>query len=182
MVTARDQSCNIAQNSTQLAKYVRPLTSGKNLVSIPLELENDSIDVALQFANIEAAWWYDTSDVVDHWKMYNPSKPANDLLKVNYTMALWISVQSDTDLMVVGKVPANATINLLQGWNFVGYASFIAREVGDALSGVASYSRVDGFDDISVENLRQYLDDDIMMPGYGFWIKMDSPDVWVVTN
>jgi hypothetical protein len=181
MVTARDQSCNVGQNSTQLAKYIRPLTSGKNLVSIPLVLEDDSIDVALQFANIEAAWWYDASDIADPWKMYNPSKPTNDLLKVNYSMALWISVQSDTDLLVVGKVPTTASINLLQGWNFVGYASFVTREVSDALSGVA-YNRINGFDDISIENLRQYFDNDMMMAGYGFWIKMDSPDAWVVTN
>jgi hypothetical protein len=181
MVSARDQSCNVGQNSTQLAKYNRAMTSGKNMVSIPLVLEDDSIDVVLQFSTINAAWWYDPADTADPYKMYNPYKPANDLLNVNRTMALWIVAQSDTNLLVVGKVPTTTTINLLEGWNFVGYPSFISKSVEDALDGV-SYDRVEGFDALSIQKRRLYSDSDLMVAGYGYWIKMDAPDVWNISN
>jgi hypothetical protein len=181
MVSARDQSCNAGMNATQLAKYTRLLTSGKHLVSIPLVLEDDSIDAVLQFSTINAAWWFDTADMADPWKMYNPTKATNDLLKVNHTMALWIYVHSDTNLLVVGKVPTTTNINLLEGWNLVGYPSFIARNVEDAMSGV-TYDRVEGYDALSIQSHSLYLEDDTMIAGYGYWIKIDAPAVWNVSN
>jgi len=180
-IGARDQSCNYGMNETQVAKYNRTLTAGKNLVSIPLMLEDESISTVFQTAVIKVAWYYDAADPVDPWESYNPSKTFNELTTVNYTMALWIDVPANTSIVVAGKVPNIATIQLQQGWNFVGYPSFILRNIGGALSGI-DYERIEGYDVNPPEHLKLLWDNDIMVTGYGYWIKVGTAATWTLTN
>jgi len=176
-VSARDQSCNYGANETQLSKFNRALVSGTNLVSIPLILEDESISTVLQTANFDIAWSYDAADMLDPWKSYNPLKPANDLLTVNYSKGLWVTTSMDTDIVAVGKVPDNASAMLQAGWNLVGYPSFILRTIGDALNGIG-HQRVEGYDPSPPEYLRLYYDDDNMETGAGYWIKVDTAITW----
>jgi hypothetical protein len=178
-VTARDNSCNIAQNATQLVKYIRPLSVGANLISIPLILSNNAIDSVLPTGSIEVAWWYDPSDPADHWKSYNPKRTENGLTTVTYEKALWIRATAAADVLVVGRLPAIATVSLQEGWNFVGYPSFILSTVKDALDTVA-YQRVEG---IGPSGLVEILGDlSEMAVGYGYWIKVGSLQTWTIQN
>jgi parallel beta-helix repeat protein len=170
-----------SRSDTQAAKYTRNLTAGKQLVSIPLILNNTDITSALQTVKYGIAWYYDNTDLIDPWKSHSPSKPFNDLTSVNRTMALWLVVNENCNFTVAGTVPRTTDISLKEGWNLIGYPSFIERDVSIALSTV-SYERVEGYSQIPPQFLKIYNDNDIMEPGFGYWVKAGSDDVWVLTN
>jgi parallel beta-helix repeat protein len=170
------------KNDTQVAKYSFQHSPGKFLMSIPLELNDRNITKILQTAKLNAAWYFDNSDPVDPWKSYNPAKPyPQSLTTINRTMALWISVFKNSDLIVAGVLPKETEIPLKAGLNFVGYPSFQEKAIADALGGV-TYERIEGYDSSSPQNLRVYFDTDIMKPGFGYWIKVPFDQTWIVRN
>ncbi|MCK5548354.1 MAG: hypothetical protein KAI64_05025, partial [Thermoplasmata archaeon] len=182
-VSVRNIACGVGVNETQLAKYSRALTAGTNLVSIPLILGDESVDVVFQTATINQAWSFDATDLVDPWKSYNPAKTFNDLATVNYSKALWIDASMNSNIVVVGKVPILPSIQLQAGWNLVGYHSLLLRSVSDAMSGGPAYERIEGFDAAyPPEYLRLYTDFDNMEPGYGYWIKATTSGMWTLSN
>jgi hypothetical protein len=181
-ISARDPSCNDGINTTQVGKFNKALTPGKNLMSVPLMLYDESINVVLQTATYDIAWTYDATDPADPWKSYNPSKTVNDLALVNHRMALWIRVQANTNVVVVGEVPVTTTIQLQAGWNLVGYPSFIQKVIEVGLAGIG-YLRLEGYDANSLENLRLLNDKmDNLVTGDGYWVKVDSSSPWLVDN
>jgi hypothetical protein len=167
------------RNETQVAKYTRDLDAGQHLVSIPLVLNNTNITSVLQTVKFDIAWYYDNSDPADPWKSFNPSKPVNDLHSVDHTMGLWLVVNEDCNLTVAGTVPRITLIPLGQGWNLIGYPSFIERTVLEAFTGVL-YERVEGYSTMPPEYLQLLSPTSIMTPGYGYWIKVASPTVWAL--
>jgi parallel beta-helix repeat protein len=172
---------NFIKSDTQVAKFTESLTSGKHLVSIPLILNNTNISNALQTLKFNTAWYYNNTNLLDPWKSYNPSKPINDLSDINHTIALWIDVAESSNLTVAGIVPKTTSIELKSGWNFVGYPSLIERTVADALSGI-NYERIEGYSQSPPEYLRIYTDIDLMIAGYGYWIKVSADVTWTLEN
>jgi hypothetical protein len=169
-----------ARNDTQVAKFTRSLAAGTQLVSIPLVLNNTNIPYVLQTIDFEAAWYYNNTDILDPWKSYNPAKSLNDLTTIDRTMAFWVRVTEDSNLTVAGVVPKATDIELKSGWNFVGYPSFIERNVSVALT--VPYQRIEGPDNAPPQNLKLYLGDSIMRPGFGFWVKVQSNQTWTLIN
>jgi hypothetical protein len=170
-----------SRSDEQAAKYTRNLTAGKQLISIPLILNNTSISTSissvLQTVKYDIAWHYDNSDQIDPWKSYNPSKPFNDLTSVNHTMALWLVINEDCNLTAA----ETTDIQLKQGWNFVGYPSLFERIVWDALNGV-NYQHIVGYFLRPPEYLITYSLLSSLMPGYGYWIEMAQDAAWTVEN
>jgi hypothetical protein len=129
--------------------------------------------------------WYDASDLKDHWKHYAPGKPfGNDLTEIYGEMGLWIHMKNDTVLIHDNIVPQTGwppvQIQLLNGWNFVGYPSALARTVDDAMGSV-NYNVVQTYDaytdtwlswDGSSGNLVN------MELGRGYWIHVSSDQMW----
>jgi len=181
-VQATDMEGYIIKNDTQVAKFTRHLSPGKQLVSVPLIQGDESVASVLQTLEFDIAWTYNNTDLLDPWKSYNPSKSYNDLTTVDLTMALWINVTENSNLTVAGIVPRVTTIELKAGWNFVGYPSFTKKRVGFALSGVWLYERVEGYSQLPPENLRIYSDSDLMETGYGYWIKFSNDATWTLEN
>jgi len=70
---------------------------------------------------------------------------------------------------------------LKAGWNFVGYPSFIERNISEALSGI-SYERIEGYDFTPPQYLKILSDDALMKPGCGYWVKVSSDAIWAVSN
>jgi hypothetical protein len=181
MVQVNDTYTYWNRNDTQVAKYNNNLDAGKHLISAPLILGNESISSVLQTVDYNIAWYYNNTDLLDPWKSYNPLKPVNDLMTVNRSIALWVEVLSDSNFTIAGVVPSSTNISLKQGWNLVGYPSFIERDVSVVLSAIP-YERVEGYSPIPPQFLKIYNDNDIMKPGFGYWVKAGSDDVWVLTN
>jgi parallel beta-helix repeat protein len=180
-VQVNDTSTYEGRNETQVAKFNRELGAGKHLISMPLILENGNIGSVLQTVDFGVAWYYNNSDPLDPWKSYNELKPLNDLTTVNRTMALWLDVLTDSSFTIAGVVPDSTNISLTKGWNFVGYPSFVERNVSEALGAIVP-ERVEGYSQIPPQFVRIYNDSDLMRPGLGYWVKAGSDDVWVLRN
>jgi len=169
------------KSDRQVAKFTRSLTSSKHLISLPLIFNNTNIPNALQTLKFDIAWYYDNADLLKPWKSYNPSKSFNDLATVNHTMAFLMNIIENSNLTVAGLVPNTTNIFLNAGWNFVGYPSFIERNVSDALSAII-YERIEGYENAPPQYLKLCSDSDIMIPGFGFWIKVPFDQTWILTN
>jgi hypothetical protein len=160
------------------SKYGIVLHEGANLISIPMVLSDTSI--ASVFSSIsgkyDAVWHYDPLDPGDPWKTYNPSKALNDLFDVNRTMGVWIHVTEDSFLNLNISIPAGTSIDLEPGWNLIGYPSMTERTVADAFSSI-TYERIEGFDPFSPQRLKLMNGNDWLRPGYGYWVKVSSPQV-----
>jgi parallel beta-helix repeat protein len=172
---------SFGRNDTQVAKFTETMEMGKHLISIPLELNDTSISSAFQTLEYDSIWQYDPFDVLDPWKSYNPQRPFNDLTNVNHTMALWLEVTTSGNLAIAGTVPKTSDIMLKEGWNLVGYPSFIERNVSEALGGIV-YERIEGYSPSPPEYLRIYSSNEIMRPGCGYWIKVGSDAMWTLSN
>ncbi len=170
------------KSNTQVGKYTRNLIAGQHLISTPLILNNGNISNTLRTLKFDVAWYYDNTDLIDPWKSYNPLKPFNDLVTIDHTMGLWVNVTEDCNFTVAGVVPKITNVPLKTGWNLVGYPSFIDRNVVKALSSV-NYARIEGYDPTeSPHYLKLMAGMDLMSPGHGHWINVDSDQTWTVFN
>ncbi len=168
-------------SANQGSKFARPLSEGANLISIPLIQSNESTETLLQTVKWDKAWTYNSS--VQKWKWYMKFKPyPGDLKRINLTQGFWVNATEQSNLTVAGIVPPSTTIYLREGWNLVGYPSFMNRTVSEALEGKIWVS-VEGFDNASSPyHLRRLSETDIMTSGEGYWIYFSTSGVWTVRN
>jgi hypothetical protein len=179
---------NIDSNTDKAGKFVRYLSEGKQLVSIPFVQFNTNLTEVLKTidGSYDHVQWYDPLSTEDSWMSYSSFKPQglNDLLHIDHTIAIWITMTSPDYLTIAGKVPNNTTIQLYKGWNFVGYPSLTNRTVGDALSDIwENVTQVEGFNDTNIPYYLETLsEDDMMIAGHGYWICITNDCVWMVEN
>jgi len=164
----------------QTTKFTQLLAQGKNLISIPIKINNTDVSTVLQTINYNSAWWYDPWDANDPWKSYNPLKSFNDLSTVNNSMAIWIDVASDSWFTVTGSVLSSTDIKLKVGWNLIGYPSLRAKPVATVLS-LVPYERVEGFNVSAPQRMSVYGDGNLMNAGYGFWVKISADSTLIVS-
>jgi hypothetical protein len=164
------------------SKYRIFLYEGMNLISLPLILKNESIESV--FAPIsgkyDIVWSYVTWDSGDPWKSFNPSKSLNDLSEVNHTMALWVNALEDTFLDITGSLSAGTAVNLVVGWNFVGYPSMTDLRIADAFSSVP-YERIEGWDALEPGKLTLLDGSHWLTSSFGIWVKMSAPSIWNIS-
>jgi subtilisin family serine protease len=165
-----------------------PVTSGWNLISVPLKQSNTSILNVLDDNGGNTVWnitrGYEPIDANDHWLTYATFKPQgyNDLTDVNRTMGLWINITNVGDgyLNVTGMRAGSTTILLYRGWNLIGYPSLTEKNVSDALKGIP-YDKVEGYDaNSSPYYLKTLTDEDMMRPGCGYWIHVTTDCKWII--
>ncbi len=105
------------------------------------------------------------------------------LWNVNHTIGLWVNVTSDCNLTVAGVVLTNANIQLRGGWNLVGFASFnTTYTVGDLKADVGA-TRVEGLETMPPwppSLLRVLGDAEVLLAGFGYWVKVEADTVWIV--
>ncbi len=160
-----------------------PLQMGWNLISIPLEQSNESIDQV--FSSINGKWdiiqTYDTLSP-EPWKSHNTYKPdsLNDFDTINHKVGFWINItEPNVNLTVTGPIPTSTIINLYTGWNLVSYPAFSEKTIADALAGTG-YDTVVGYDAMNPYRLTQLSDSYMMKPGEGYWVHVPADSVWVV--
>jgi hypothetical protein len=181
MVTARDMEDWRTKSVNQGARFAIDLPSGWNLLGAPLALPSSDPSVVLQDVLYGSVWHYNSSDSLDHWKLYDALKPNSDLALIDSSMALWVDIEADGNLTLAGVIPQSSSVQLNAGWNLVSYPSFINRTVGDALMGL-NYDRVECFDPSKPEYLRLMSDLEFMEPGKGYWIRLGSGGLWTLDN
>ena len=153
---------------TQVAKYTRWLTSGMQLVSIPLELKENRIDDVFQTLNYSSIWHYDSTDRT--WDSCHSAKPYCFFPPVDRSMAYWVNVSQDGYMTVAGVVPSITWVSLEQGWNLIGYPSFLNDSSADVFAGL-KVSRSETYEGASLPfNLRLLSVTGEMKAGEGYWV------------
>jgi len=101
---------------------------------------------------------------------------------VDPSSAVWINVLAADSFTVVGLVPVGLTINLVQGWNFVGYPSWRSTPytVANLKAAVPAVTAVEGYNALGPYYLRRMADTDALQQGYGYWLYARSAATWVV--
>ena len=177
---------NIGQRTfgqQQAVKFARHMPAGMQLISIPVNMSNTSIQKVFQTASYKRILYYDAMAGKRHnWRTFDTRKPYNSLTNVDEKMALWVEVSQECYLTVAGLIPLSTTISLVVGWNFIGYASYIDRTVSNSFAG-AIYQKVEGYDASDPPwYLKRLTNSDIMQFGNGYWIHVSESFDWTVTN
>jgi|GEM_PF-1907623 len=175
-------------NKKTVDTYAISLEPGRRSISIPLIQSDTNLTSVLQ--TIEESYdhvqWYDPLKPKDHWLSHALNKPSDfsDLLHIDHKMALWITMVSNDYLVVSGEIPKTTTIQLYEGWNFVGYPSLTNKTIGDALSDIwENVTQVEGYDEMNEPYYLEILsEDDMMITGYGYWICVTKDCEWVIHN
>ena len=182
-----DDATSFDQGSAYVFKlttgFVIPLDEGWNLISLPLNQTDTSIDKIL--SSINGKWdyilVYNSTDP-DHWKTNATIRPdqLNDLKLLDHKMGFWINItESWVNLTVMGNELTSTSINLYAGWNLVGYPSLTEKNISDALVGTG-YDRVEGFNTTAPYRISQCADSYMMKPGEGYWVHVPADTVWIV--
>lgn len=181
-VCAIDVSNETLCGENQAAKFISPLSEGRNLVSIPLILSDLSIEKDFETLAYDKSWMYDSTTA--KWKSHMMSKPYyGELRSINHTMGVWINVTEESNLTVAGIVPSNTLIQLHAGWNLVGFPSFNINYTVGNLKAETGATRVEGFDQaVEPYHLRVLDDGDFLQPGYGYWVYVEADTAWIVEN
>jgi len=178
-VFAVDMNGNVTCGMDQAGKFTRPLTKGLNLISVPLIQSDETVETVLQTVEYDRAWYYDS--VSQHWVSYVKHKTyGGGLWEMDHTMALWVDAAEDSSLTVAGIVPAQTMIRLHEGWNLVSFPSFDTSYAVADLKADVGAARVEGYD-LAPPNFLRVLDDaDVLLTGYGYWIKVETDSLWIV--
>lgn len=181
IVRANDTLDIEEQNINKVGKFVYPLEKDWNLISIPLIQTNTSRDNVLQtiVGNYTGIYAYHAGKSRP-WLHWHNTKPAhfNDVFDINHRDGYYIRMLNPDYLVVAGKVPTNAQIDLKTGWNLVGYPCLVEMTRDDAISSISHlHPRVSFYNTTSGKE-EELAPDDIMSPGIGYWIHVKAACVW----
>jgi parallel beta-helix repeat protein len=181
-VVANNTFGKTTKGGNQAGKFTRNLKAGTNLLSSPLWLEDMTMDGVLRTVSFEDIWVYDSSGGGNNWKSFSKSKAYDGSLLLDYGMSFWIKVSQESNFTVAGIVAPRTDILLEAGWNLVGYPSPLNRTSAQSFAGVMTIE-IEGFDGSSSPYfLKTMGPSDEVVPGYGYWVKVDTPATWVVEN
>lgn len=160
------------------------LEAGWNLISLPLQLQDTSLDSALASiqGEYESIWTYNAA--TEQWSSYVVETPSflNNLDEVKPEMGYWVMMKNPSFLIIQGERSATS-IPLSAGWNLVGYDSMITQSLPEALSSIdgryesvwtynAAMGEWQGYSVDAPEFLNGLEN---MEPGRGYWIDMSQP-------
>jgi hypothetical protein len=171
-----------------LSQTIRiPLNEGWNLVSIPLDIGDDSLEVLLQSIDgkYDAVQCYDAFDPVDHWKHYTTFRPneLDDLHSLNKTMGFWVHITEPGGANLTWwdrKISEDQEIILNKGWNLIGYPSTYPQTKKALTSGLMGPITIMGAGPPSDPHLHRFIEDnETLNPNSGYWIH--SPIAQIMT-
>ena len=162
-------------------QFTVPLYVGWNLVSIPLEMSDTSLESVLASISgqYDAVKYYSSTDAGDPWKTYRPGGTANDLSAIDNAMGIWVHATAYCNLTVTGTIPIPTQIVLRAGWNLVGYPTLAEETVANALWGTGA-DRVETFDSGSPYLISEVGPAYVMKPGEGYWVHVPADTIWTV--
>lgn len=173
-----DSSCS----EDQAGKFTRPLSPGPTLASVPLIQSDTDIEIVLQTVKWDKAWTYDAS--LNEWLWHMKFKSyRGQLKKVDHLMGLWVNVTDNSNLTVAGLVPWSTDIQLMSGWNLVGFPSFSTTYTVADLKAETGATRVEGYDPVSSPYfLREMTGSEVLQAGEGYWVYVLVDAIWTVRN
>jgi hypothetical protein len=160
------------------------LEQGWNLISLPLQPVDSSINTVLKSLSDSflAIYSFDNSSM--NYKSYIPGAASNDLLTLKTGEGYWIYMDSPSRLELSGTaVPS--TMNLSSGWNLSGFSSMKSMEVAQAFASISGVLEAAYGYDTSKGSYLEYIpgstaDLKVLEPGNGYWIYVASNTSWVI--
>jgi len=164
--------------------YYITLNQGWNLISLPLEQSDESIETVLN--SIAGKWdCIQTYNPLspEPWQTNNTNRPdqLNDFSTLNHKMGFWINITEPggTILTISGYDPPSTSINLYAGWNLVGYPSLTNVTVANALWGTSA-DKVEVFDPAEPYRIKEVGPTYMMKPGEGYWVHVPADTMWII--
>ena len=159
-------------------------SSGWILISLFKQPTNTSIDSVLETISGKyiSVWAYKGGV----WYVYDPANPAfSDLNTMEPGWGYWIKMKDESDEYSLSIIGQNATdpIDLLEGWNLVGYNSSVSQSTGSAIASIIDnvitvWAYIDESWKVYDPENPAFSDLEIMEPGYGYWINTSEACVW----
>ncbi len=168
-------------------EYLIPVVAGWNLVSLPLLPGDTSLPNALMDIDGDTTWnmfhHYDGAAAY-HWKTYNSAFPGLNHNYVDEEMGAWIFVDTVGDgfIKVTGTDPSGTTINLVAGWNMVGFPSqvegYTAGDLKTDSGGLVT--SVERFNGAAAYDIEVMPDIDQFQIGEGYWVFSTGAYIWTI--
>jgi hypothetical protein len=178
LLGARD-SAVLTIKAKPTINFTYHLVPGWNLISVPLNLLNDSVDAFFPSnvkTNIRHLWYFENGT----WYYYSGtngySTKYQHLTTLESGKGYWVKVDVNTTFDIVGS-PASGIQPVYNGWNLIGVRGLTAHDpittYGTAKhlwyydNGKWYYNSVNGFSS-------KYANLTILEPGRGYWVKMEA--------
>jgi hypothetical protein len=164
------------------------LSTGLNLISLPLEPLNPSISALTEKLSpclLQVQTYAKDAQGFDTWLYYDPSQlEQSTLSSLESGKGYWVDMSCPGEMTVVGNRTTNP-ISLVQGLNLVGHNSLTPLPVSGALSSIANrYAFVLGYKD---DEWTYYDPSDVagstlqvFTPGSGYWIEAIEETTWAL--
>jgi hypothetical protein len=165
-----------------------PLSTGLNLISLPLQPLNPSISALTEqlspcLSQVLAYTW--DVEEYDTWLYYDPSLPEQSTLStMEAGKGYWVDMGCPGEMSIVGNRTTNP-ITLNPGLNLVGYNSLTPLLVSEALASIGNkYTFIWGYKD---DQWIYYDPADlagstlqVLTPGSGYWVEAIEETTWVL--
>lgn len=149
-------------------KFNISLKKGWNLISTPLELENNILPAPLE--SIEGNYTGCYVYIDGSWYSYIAGEPANEK-GLTPKMGFWINMTHNDILELEGYEEDNIEFDLNEGWNLVGYPHLEDKDVSELFENVSVYAYNGSWSSYIPNRIFNSLK--ILKPGYGYWVKVD---------
>jgi hypothetical protein len=189
-VYANDTSDNIGDSETRNVTKIDTegtdlnLSEGWNLISIPLEMDNNSINAVFPDANDgDELYVYDNGWIS---ATYYSNLPGwyGDLETVEPDKGYWYSATTTYTATIKGTEAGTRTVSIAEGWNLIGYTRLSAANLSVLLMNVTNedelYTYNEGWISATYySNLPGWYGDiSEMKPGKGYWYSANAPFIW----
>jgi hypothetical protein len=181
-VHTRDISGDQSQHGGRVTKQVTDLNPGWNVISVPVIAESNSradilASIEGNYASLQG-YFPEESKQWKHWHR-GKSPELNDLESIEYGRAYYIYMDSQDQLVTAGAVNEVSQVDLIEGWNLVGFPLDQSLSQEDFVNGLAGSVAVYGFDPSTGEDIL-LEPTDLMEPSQGYWIHSSEDQVWVM--
>ena len=163
--------------------------SGWNLVSFYcISLLESRQYVTDNITSLGYIFEYEESNPTDPWKSYNPSLDSvyvQDLDTMSRAKGYWLYMNSSENILVYGGLRLPTSINVVPGWNLVGYPTNETKGTFESFSSIyPNYTEVRGYN-WTTKTFQNFIPPSSgglrnTTPYNGYWVNMTASGVWVV--
>ena len=175
---------SVTKNTTSRT-FELPITKGWNLISIPLAIDNTSINAVFPDANDgDELYTYD-----DGWLIvtYYSALPGwhGDFETVEPDKGYWYSANASYTATIEGAEAGARSVSIAKGWNLIGYTRLSDANLSELLTNVTNEDELYSYDggDWLIATYYSALpgwhgDISKMEPGKGYWYSANTSFTW----
>jgi hypothetical protein len=181
-VHTKDLFANEKQYGERVAKVVTHLSSGWNVFSVPvITASNTRSDILASIDGNYASLQGYFPEESKQWKHWHRGKSPmlNDLETIENHRGYYIYMDTQDHLVTAGEVNEISQIDLIQGWNLVGFPLDQSLTQEDVVNGLTGPLAVYGFDPSTCEDIL-LEPTDLMNSTQGFWIHSSEDQALII--